>query len=52
LQPQKHASGFQDRRFPLPVSGDKKIEPRRKFNPEQFKATKIPQLQISEHKEG
>ena len=51
LQPQKNASGFQDRRFSLPVPADKKIESRRKFDPERFEAAKISELQVSEHKE-
>jgi len=49
LQPEKNASGFEDRRFPLPVAADKKIEPRRKLDSERFEAPKIPELQVSEH---
>jgi hypothetical protein len=52
LEPEKNASGFQDRGFPLPVSADKKIEPRRKLDPERFEAAKIPELQVSEHEDG
>jgi hypothetical protein len=49
LQPQKNASGLQDRGFPLPVPADKKIESRREFDSKRCKAAKIPELQISEH---
>jgi hypothetical protein len=49
LEPEKNASGFKNRRFPLPVPANKKIEPRRKFDPEGIEAAKIAELQISEH---
>jgi hypothetical protein len=52
LEPEKNASRFEDRRFPLPVSADEKIEPRRKLDPERFEAAKISDLQVSEHENG
>jgi len=45
------AGGFQNRRFPCPFRGQRKLNPARKFDPERFEAAKIPQLQISEHEE-
>jgi hypothetical protein len=49
LQSQKNASGLQNRCFPLPIPADKKIEPRKEFDPERFETAKISQLQVSEH---
>jgi len=47
LQSKKDARRFQNRRFPLPVSTDQKIEPRRKLDSERFEAAKISKVQFS-----
>jgi hypothetical protein len=49
LQPQERASRFEDRRLPLPVLPDQKIESGGEVRPERFEAAEISQLKISEH---
>jgi hypothetical protein len=49
LQPQKNAGRLQDRRFPLPVSCDEKIEAGRELDRKRLEAAEIPELKFGEH---